>query len=1097
MNQQNQAPDSRPYFVDNRNGVTLDKALCEHLRLLREQAQFIFSLDIATAFFNVPGFDLLADEFCRAAKVRLLLGAEPRPEAERVLPQPGDPAEPQFTARLVSEGLSKLNDGLARSRDLLPFDEQSDAGVRRLLAVLHSGRVEVRRYTKRFLHAKAFLFRTPGGGLVTGSSNLTYAGLRRNLELNLGHFDVPAVPRVEVWFDELWENAELFDLAAIYDRLMAEYPPYLIYLRVLFALYGEELAEEEREMGEIPLTTFQQHGVWRALRIMKRCGGVLIADGVGLGKTFLAGDIIRLVKARRQRVLLICPAALRDSTWRDFLDRYDLKVDCVSYEQLANDRQLGGEEPHLRSALEDYALVVIDESHAYRNPDAPARAGVLRRLLLGPRRDLVMMTATPVNNSLWDLYHLLRYFVKQDAFFADRGVLSLRERFQDAMHVDPFNLNPDMLYPVIDATTVKRTREFIKRHYANDLVMLPDGTRVPIQFPKPVASSITYDLETILPGFMAELETALDPPNGSLPLLTLARYQPENYPAGQPPSTLDTAIVGLIRSGLLKRFESSVHAFACTTEKMAREHGLFLKALDQGIVLRKTFFKELSAAEGDDELIEELMECGDHTDAASKYDVATLRRDAESDRKLLAAMHQRAAKVKEDEDIKLAVLVEELVKVVRQAQEDAATPEDERRCRKVLVFSFYEDTVNWIEGFLDRVIERDKRLSCYRGRTASVAGNEVRHGVSRRDAVWGFAPESSGAPPGSREDRFDLLVCTDVLAEGLNLQQSCNIINFDMPWNPMRLVQRHGRIDRIGSPHKRVFLRTYFPDAQLDALLNLEARVRRKLAQAAASVGVEVSPIERGSEGQQSFTETREEIERLRQNDPTIYERGGTASAAQTGEEYRQELRKALMKRGDEIRSLPWKAGSGMAKGNRRGHFFCATVGKRVYLRLVPFDGGELVSEIGTCLRLIECAEDTPKVIPQDLKHAAFTAWQKARQDIFNSWTYETDPANLQPKVPALNRAVADHIRQYPPSAIDQQRLARCLEAVEAPCSIREQKMLRTVFEAEHASADAKSRALIAEIERIGLEPFQAPEPLPPIQPDDVHLICWIAIETA
>src|SRR5205823_42789 len=106
--------------------------------------------------------------------------------------------------------------------------------------------------------------------------------------------------------------------------------------------------------------------------------------------------IIRLFKSRRQRVLVICPAALRDSTWRDFLDRCELKVDCVSYEQLANDRQLGGEEPHLRSALDDYALVVIDEAHAYRNPDSPARAGILRQLLLGPRRDLLLLTATPV-----------------------------------------------------------------------------------------------------------------------------------------------------------------------------------------------------------------------------------------------------------------------------------------------------------------------------------------------------------------------------------------------------------------------------------------------------------------------------------------------------------------------------------------------------------------------------------------------------------------------------------------------------------------------------------------------------------------------------
>src|SRR5262249_46452428 len=205
----------------------------------------------------------------------------------------------------------------------------------------------------------------------------------------------------------------------------------------------------------------------------------------------------------------------------------------------------------------------------------------------------------------------------------------------------------------------------------------------------------------------------------------------------------------------------------------------------------------------------------------------------------------------------------------------------------------------------------------YRGRVASVAGHESRHGVSRDQAVYGFAPESSGGPPakqGEERDRFDILLCTDVLAEGMNLQQCRNIVNYDLPWNPMRLVQRHGRIDRIGSKHERVFLRTFFPDEDLNRLLDLEMRVRRKLAQAAAWVGVEVAPIERGAEGGQTFTETREEIERLQQGDASLYEAGGTAGAAQSGEEYRQELRRALLRWGDAIRGLPWKAGSGLVK---------------------------------------------------------------------------------------------------------------------------------------------------------------------------------------
>lgn len=1095
---------TRPLFIDNRDGNTLDRALAQHLQALRREMALPWELCIATAFFNVPGFDLLADELAHVGHVWLLLGAEPTPEAARPPRQPGDPPEPAFTRKLVGDALKTLDAGLARARDLLPFDEATDAAVRRLLGLLHSGKIEVRRYEEQFLHAKAFIFRVVGGGTVVGSSNLTYGGLRGNLELNLGHYEDPVVGKVERWFDELWAKATPFDLAATFDRLMAEYPPYLIYLRVLYALYGDELEQEEEELraaGEIPLTTFQQHGVWRALRILRKFGGVLIADGVGLGKTFIAGEILRMYRERRQRVLLICPAALRDSEWAKFLHRFQLFAECVSYEELARDVQLGGEYSHLRSPIEEYALVIVDEAHNYRNPDAPARAHVLRRLLMGQRRDLVLLTATPVNNSLWDLYHILRYFTKQDAILADRGVLSIRARFEEAMRADPFNLNPDLLYPIIDATTVKRTRQFVKKHYENDLIKLPDGTVTPIRFPKPVASTIQYDLDEVLPEFLAELEAALMPADEHTPpQLTMARYQPENYPAGQPVGETDTALVGLLRSGLLKRFESSVHAFAETTAKMVQEHDLFLRGLDQGVIVRRELLRELSAADEDVD-IDELLATSEHREPADGYDVPALRAAVEADRDLLDRMYRKARQVRPESDPKLKALVEELAKIAAQARKEAIDDEDQRRKHKVLVFSAYEDTIDWIEAFLDQVLEKDRRLVCYRGRTASVAGNESRRGISRQDAIYGFAPETSGAPPGRDADRFDLLLSTDVLAEGMNLQQCRNIINFDLPWNPMRLVQRHGRIDRIGSKHDRVFLRTYFPDRQLDVLLNLEERVRRKLAQAAASVGVEVAPIEHGAVGFQTFTETRAEIERLQTGDASIYEAGGTASAAQTGEEYRQELRRALERMRPDIENLPWKAGSGIAKGNRRGHFFCATVGDRVYLRFVPLPGSgpddATVSELGTCLRMIECRPDTQRVLPLDLKQTAYAAWQRARRDIHEAWMRETDPANLQPRVSKLNRDIAEFVRQYPPRDIEQSRVEQALDAIEAPCSRREENLLRAVYEQEYPSYDAKSKALIEEVERNGLEPFAAPTPLPPIQPEEIHLVCWMAIERA
>jgi superfamily II DNA/RNA helicase len=197
--------------------------------------------------------------------------------------------------------------------------------------------------------------------------------------------------------------------------------------------------------------------------------------------------------------------------------------------------------------------------------------------------------------------------------------------------------------------------------------------------------------------------------------------------------------------------------------------------------------------------------------------------------------------------------------------------------------------------------------------------------------MYGFAPETTEAPPGEAEDLFDILVTTDVLSEGVNLQQARNIINYDLPWNPMRLVQRHGRIDRIGSPHKDVYIRCFFPDRRLDELLDLESRIRRKLAQAAASVGVEHEVIPGAAISEIVFSETRAEIAKLRREDPNIFVNAGEDPAAHSGEEYRQELRKGLERNGDRITALPWGSGSGFVGGAERGHFFCARVGERLF----------------------------------------------------------------------------------------------------------------------------------------------------------------------
>ncbi|MGE0503770.1 MAG: helicase-related protein, partial [Rhizobiaceae bacterium] len=654
-------------------------------------------------------------------------------------------------------------------------------------------------------------------------------------------------------------------------------------------------------------------------------------------------------------------------------------------------------------------------------------------------------------------------------------------------------------YPIIDATTVKRTRQFVKKHYSGDLIRLPDGTEATIAFPEPKAITVRYPLSEPLVELFDLIEDALDPDGDNA--ITFARYVPDAY-ALHDEDDLDgdapaATTIGLLRSGLLKRFESSAFAFSATLEKMAREHRTFLAALDKGHVIRTELIREVSAVD-DDELEELLTESGQSI-PAGQFKVAALRKAVEGDLDKIQRLGAAAVRVASTEDTKLVALAEALVQIAREAADEAVSDEDAQQKRKVLIFSFFADTVVYLRKALGEAAKRDTALAPYLGRMIAVAGStdvDKETDVGRQGAVFGFAPISTEAT--GHEDLFDLLITTDILAEGVNLQQCRHIINYDVPWNPMRLVQRHGRVDRIGSPHKRVFLRTIFPAERLDQLLSLEQRIMEKIAMAAASVGV-ISPVDGGAAGGQVFTETRAEIEKLLEEDPSLFERG-SASAGQTGEEYRQTLRKALQENRERIQRMPYGSGSGMMKGDRTGLFYCAAVGGRTYLRFVPTTvdikqtDAPIVSEVGTCLRIVECEPLTAREFSADLESAAIDLWQIARRDIYNAWMRETDPVNLQPRVRPLNLRVAEFIRAHRPAQDDSGRINKALDILEAPWPRREEIMLRDWFNASVASGSEKAAVLVDHILDSGLQPFEQPKLLPPIEETDIELVCWLGV---
>jgi hypothetical protein len=1103
----------------NRNGQTVAEAINELLAdVLDHPKKSDYEVWIATAYFNPGGFGLLADQLERVKKARLLLGAEP--VAQNAIEDKPTGTAVEKKRSLIRRALEGHGRTLEEDRDLLGFSVETDAAAKRLVTWLRQGDVEVRRFEKGFLHGKAFLVPTEGEGVLAGSSNFTYAGLALNDELNLGWYQPYVVTQVREWFETLWEESSEFDLAAVYEARFEPHDPYLIYLRMLYERYGGEVEQEAAAAGQtgVHLTTFQRDGVWRAKRILDDHHGVIVADGVGLGKTFIGGAIVEeYEKQRRQRVLVIAPAALRDGPWRKFLSDHMLAAECVSYEEFAADPQVSqanGGKPILTQPIDQYSLIVVDEGHAFRNPETQ-RAGALRTALAGlPAKDVVLLTATPVNNNLFDLYNLISLFIKNDAAFAHRGILSLRRHFSDAAAVDPDDLSPDRLFDVLDAIAVRRTRRFVKDYYSGASLTV-DGQQITITFPKvEVEAPVTYNLDTLLPGFFERVEHVLDCYAGSCghdtevaeaPALSLARYAPSRYLHSGEHDAYEAQLAGLLRSGLLKRFESSVHAFALTCERMAASHDSFLSLLDQGRVATGPALAEWTAAETD-----ELDEAAvprtvmEGSFDAKLYDTETLRADVQRDRDLLRTFAAVARKVERENDPKLAQLIEQLAIIAKEAEEEAISDEDERDNRKAIVFSYYTDTIEWIEQHLVDVLDpaspaHDERLAAYHKRMVSITGDAS---VDKTHVMWGFAPVSSEAPASHAEDRYDLLLSTDVLAEGVNLQQARHVINYDLPWNPMKLVQRHGRIDRIGSRHERVFVRCFFPDRQLDEILGLEVRLKRKLAQAAASVGLEAEALPGSKTRDVTFTETREEIEKLRRQDPSIFEQGGEHGDAYSGEEYRQELRKGFEdpQIAARVKNLPWGSGSGLARaGSESGFIFCARVGDhpQPQLRWVSTqnlaDLGEPISDTLACLERAHATVETARVLDEETHRLGYTAWDHARRHIYEEWMRATDHRNLLPAVPKAMRDAADLLVEREPAGMTRAETDSLIEALQAPYPPRIQAVFRTILRTD-AVEQQKANRIAEEARRLSLERFEPPEPLPVIGEDDIHLVCWMAV---
>lgn len=1049
----------RPDVLDN-----IERTHADGLAYLAGDFPQHHALSIATGYVNVGGLQHLATVVDAGRKVRLLLGA---------LPEPG------LGERAPILSFNERLNVLAGERDLSRFPPSRAAEKLKAIETwLTSPDVEVRRYVEQFLHGKAYMFGSqddPRAALIT-SANLTGAGLERNLELGVVDYNITSGKAIR-WFDELWDKATPFEAALInllFPAIGLVDPP-TVYLRALLELYGDEVhGVQETEITRVKLASFQRDGYERARRILARHHGVVYADGVGTGKTEIGLAFIEEYALDQGRqALVICPAQLREN-WRKRIAASRLPAEVLSFNEIAQDEQLAPRgavvKRHLAADKDAYRLVVVDEAHALRSEDTTWYAA-MERLLGGERKDVVLLTATPVNNGLWDLFNLVMLFAHHDRAFSSIGIPSVRKLFvaAGANSRDPENLDPDLLFPVADAVSVRRDRSFIQARYPGET--FADGT--PVRFPEPKPGTRRYDLDAEHPGLVHAVVEQIR-------ALEMARYRPSAWLIEPVEANAEVQLGGLLQSQLLKRFESSWAACLATVQRMIQAHDAFLEAWAAGQVLSREALIEASRAEtgetGISSWVEQALEEGSGARPASDFRPEYGEAVA-ADRARLDVIRARLADMTAATDPKLRLLIELL---------------ETSPAKKIAVFATYGETVEYLDANLPALVG---------GRERVVVVGGTSDPDQRTRQITRFAPTSVvGAGHVPADGEVDLLLSTDVLSEGQNLQQAQAVISYDMPWNPQRVVQRNGRVIRLLSPHDEVYLTTMLPEpGALEVMLKLETLVRAKI-RAAGIYGMEVEVID-GVE-----SDLRSYAERLVGGDVELLtaEEDGL-SGAFIGELLRAKLLRAQLE-GElaRVQVLPWGIGAAFrqtANGRSRGApgvFFAtrtspldgATEGYR-YWRYIEAGGAVIDSDL-EMLRRIDPEGGLPcEVDGLDLEGA----WSTAAASIVAEHNSRSDPRAAQDAIGPAQRFALELLRD--PTVILPEGAERAADAlaVERSSTVRrELNGIAAEVRELRMTRNEAARRVVELVDNVGLQAVDVGDVPPEITEEDLGVVCWMAV---
>ena len=828
-----------------------DPQFTEYLRtVLAEANGQPHSVDIAVGYFYLSGFTQVTDLLAkRPGRVRILIGRTDRPTREEIVAgyTPRESADCYHAAqnrRDETAARDETLDNVGRNAGAQSQDNASEAGIKSLAQLIADGRVDVRAYVKGRMHAKAYIGYTglgssPGTAII-GSTNFSQAGFTGNTELNYPVTHGGDVNEIREWFERLWHESEPVGDRVV-EQLKNSWPlatpePYLIYLKVLYELYGDTLGEETAVPGppSVELTDYQQDAVAAGLAMLDRHGGCYIADVVGMGKTYIGAEILRRLYINEQNAgdpLIICPASLR-RMWERTCNQFGLHdVDVLSRGRLTEASVAG--DRNLQKMLRNSGPVLIDEAHGFRNNSQRRR--VLLNLLKGVKRHkVILLSATPQNLAPTDILRQLELFLDANR----HGLPGVSGTLSQYFPQDISRADPAQVASVLQHVLIRRRRQDIRRNYPYSTL---NGQ--PIRFPEAQLSNREYSLDHVYKkaGGIKHMADLLNQ-------YQAARYRPAKYlneDAKERPEYANIVrsnrgnLAGIMTTNLWKRLESSIPAFRSTLEVLIDSNRTFRDHIlsggitkddgvadsEEALTLDQPNDEELDTDELDQD--EELITIREQSYSASDFDCPGWLDDLEADHRILNAIADSLKSIKADPD--------------GDASDDAKLHEIKSFVKspgvageKVLIFTESKVTAN----YLYHQIKADNP-----GVNVDLLMGGDRHSA---DKVARFAPRSNDRPDLPESEQSRILIATDVIAEGQNLQDCNRVVSYDLHWNPVTLIQRHGRVDRITTEHDEIYLHNMMPDPAVEGAIGIRGTLGNRVQAFHDLIGLDNVVLENG-----------------------------------------------------------------------------------------------------------------------------------------------------------------------------------------------------------------------------------------------------------